>query len=116
MKSVLNSYAEATGQFINPLKCSLFFGSCCPQQIQEEVRSILGVTSLYFKEKYLGLPTPDGRMSHGKFQNLQARLAKRMLVWDDGLLSQPAREVLINSIAQALPTYIMGVFKFRFLM
>ena len=34
--------------------------------------------------------------------------------WGGGLLAQPGREVLIKSVAQALPTYIMGVFKLPF--
>jgi hypothetical protein len=74
----------------------------------------LDVTSLVFEEKYLGLPTPDGRMTWGKLQNLQAQLTKRLLMWGDGNLAQAGREVFIKSVAQALPIYIMGVFKLPF--
>ncbi|XP_073362888.1 uncharacterized protein [Aegilops tauschii subsp. strangulata] len=76
--------------------------------IQEQVRDVLGVTSTVFEEQYLGLPTPEGRMSKGKFQNLQTSLTKRLIQWGDGLLAQPGREVLIKAIAQALPTYTNG--------
>lgn len=34
-----------------------------------------------------------------------------MIEWGDGILAQAGREVLIKAIAQALPTYVMGVFK-----
>jgi hypothetical protein len=34
-----------------------------------------------------------------------------LIEWCDGLLAQSAREVLIKAISQALPTYVMGVFK-----
>ena len=75
------------------------------------VRTVLEVTKVEFKEKYLGLPTPEGQMSKGRFQNLQASLTKRLIQWGDGWLAQPGCEVLIKSVAQSLPTYIMGVFK-----
>jgi hypothetical protein len=51
-------------------------------------------------------------MNRGKFQNLEAKLCKRILQWGD--LSQGGKEVLIKAIAQALPTYIMGLFKLPF--
>lgn len=73
-----------------------------------------GVTILTFEEKYLGLPTPEGRMSKGRFQNLQMSMTKRLIQWGDSLLAQARKEVLIKSVAQALPTYLMGVFKLPF--
>jgi hypothetical protein len=69
---------------------------------------------LLFEEKYLELPTLDGCMSTGKLQNLRAQLTKRLLMWGDGNLAQAGREVFIKAVAQALPTYIMGVFKLPF--
>ena len=110
----LTMYGAATGQSLNYDKCSMFFGTSCPSTVQEEVRQVLQVQSLVFEEKYLGLPTPEGRMSKGKFQNLQTSLTKRLIQWGDGQLAQPRREVLVKSVAQALPTYIMGVFKLPF--
>ena len=111
---ILDQYGKATGQCLNFDKCSIMFGEACPFAVQEEVRDVLHVTSLVFEEKYLGLPTPDGHMSKGKFQNLEMSLTKRLIQWGDGLLGQPGREVLIKSVAQALPTYMMGVFKLPF--
>lgn len=114
IKEALDAYELATGQSLNYDKCCIFFGSACPATVQEHVRPILHVTTSCFEEKYLGLPTPEGRMSKGKFQNLQTSLTKRLIQWGDGHLAQPGREVLIKSVVQALPTYIMGVFKLLF--
>jgi hypothetical protein len=36
---------------------------------------------------------------------------KHMVDWKECTLSQVAKEVLIKSVAQALPTYVMSVFK-----
>jgi hypothetical protein len=53
-------------------------------------------------------------MSKGKFHNIQAQLTKRLIMWEDGHLAQAGREVFIKSVAQSLPTYLMGVFKLPF--
>ena len=49
-------------------------------------------------------------MTRGKFQNLQSRLLKRIIAWGD-TLSLAGKEIMIKAVAQAIPTYIMGVFK-----
>ena len=35
-------------------------------------------------------------------------------MWGDGELAQAGREVFVKTVAQALPIYIMGVFKLPF--
>jgi hypothetical protein len=111
VSEIIDAYAAATGQLINRAKCSILFGPKCPQVTCDEVRKILQVQADPFEDKYLGLPTPYGRMHKGRFQNLQEKLLKRMIIWGDGLPSQGGKEALIKAIAQAIPTYIMSVFK-----
>nr|XP_040258536.1 uncharacterized protein LOC109764695 [Aegilops tauschii subsp. strangulata] len=110
VKQVLHAYERATGQSINPAKCSALFGDACPSEEQQKVRAVLNIVTDLFEDKYLGLPTPEGRMSRGKFQNLQSRLLKRIIAWGD-TLSLAGKETMIKAIAQAIPTYVMGVFK-----
>jgi hypothetical protein len=76
IKKVLDLYALSTGQLINPDKCSIIFGESCPLASRVEVKTMLQVTQKTFETKYLGLPAPEGRMSSGKLQSLQAKLAK----------------------------------------
>jgi hypothetical protein len=87
------------------------FGDSCPIDVREEIKNKLQITHETFESKYLGLPTPEGWMSSGKFQSLQAKLAKCLVEWDDCHKSQAAKEVLIKAIAQAIPLYVMSVFK-----
>jgi hypothetical protein len=108
IKNSLNIYAAGTGQLLNPAKCSITFSVACPDDDQEAIRGILQVQREEFEDKYLGLPTPDGRMHKGRFENLQARLCKHLMLWGDSLCSQSAREVLIKAIAQTIPAYVMG--------
>jgi hypothetical protein len=114
IKAILDTYASSTGQLINPGKCSIMFGNACPTPIRQEVKGVLQVTQEEFETKYLGLPMPEGRMDSGKFQSLQAKLAKCLLEWDDNHKSQAAKEVLIKAIAQSIPVYVMSVFKLPF--
>lgn len=50
-------------------------------------------------------------MCKGKFQSLQDRIWKRLLQWGDSFLSSGGKEVLIKAVIQAIPVYVMGVFK-----
>jgi hypothetical protein len=72
----LDTYAMSTGELINPAKCSIMFGDSCPIGRRIEIKSCLQVTQENFETKYLGLPTPEGRMHKRKFQSFQAKLAK----------------------------------------
>jgi hypothetical protein len=76
-----------------------------------EVKTCLNITQETFETKYLGLPTPEGRMNKGKFQSLQAKLTKCLVEWDDSRKSHAAKEVLIKYVAQALTVYVMAIFK-----
>jgi hypothetical protein len=61
VRGILDAYGKATGQLINHAKCSTLFSRGCPENVQEEVRVVLQVQKPGFEEKYLGLPTPEGR-------------------------------------------------------
>jgi hypothetical protein len=51
-------------------------------------------------------------MTRGKFDELQAKLVKRLMMWGD--MSHGEKKSLIKVVVQALPTFIMGVFKLPF--
>jgi hypothetical protein len=59
----LDNFATNIGQLINLGKCSVLFGTSCIVNICVEVFEALQVTQEVLESKYLGLPTPEGRMS-----------------------------------------------------
>lgn len=87
------------------------FGAACSEENKEEVTWVLNVQNVAREEKYLGLPTPEGRMGKERFKSMKEKLAKRFDNWNEKFMSAGAKEVLIKSVAQAIPTYTMGVFK-----
>ena len=62
-------------------------------------------------EKYLGLPMVGGKNKVITFKELWERIAKRVTSWKEKFTSKAGREVLIKSVAQAIPTYSMSLFK-----
>jgi hypothetical protein len=90
------------------------FGNSCPSNVWEEVKSVLQISQEAFETKYLGLPTPAGRMNKERLQSLQDKLGKRLIEYDDNFMPQSAREILIKAVAQALLVYVMDVFKLSF--
>jgi hypothetical protein len=69
MKILQNYYRIS----LNQTKCSILFSCACLQGTQDNIRSMLQVERDQFEPKYLGLPTPDGRMNKVKFESLQSR-------------------------------------------
>lgn len=81
IREVLDDYAVGTSQFINPAKCSMLIDDITPASVQAEIRSTLQIVGNGFEDKYLGFPTPEGRMNKGKFQSLQEKIWKRIIMW-----------------------------------
>ena len=108
---ILGDYAAATGQLINPAKCSIMFGDVSPTEIKDDIRNILQIGSNAFEDRYLGFPTPEGRMNKGKFQPLHDKLWKRLIQWGEIYLSVGGKEFIIKAVIQAIPVYMMGLFK-----
>lgn len=105
IRDVLEVYGQATRQLLNLSKCPLLFGSSCFDVNTDAVKNVLQATSSGFEEQYLGLPTPDGKMSKGKVQNLQVKLTKCLFSFD-GHPKQAGKEVLIKSVAPSIYTHI----------
>jgi len=111
VKEVIETYESCTGQLINKSKCSIMFKGGDPSEEQIQVKNLLGVDAVAFEARYLGLPTPSGRMKGERFQPLKERFTKRMNDFTEKHMSAAAKKVLIKAVGQALPTYTMSVFK-----
>lgn len=61
-------------------------------------------------EKYLGLPTEVGQSKSGTFKYLRDRVREKIKGWMEKLLSAAGKEVLIKSVAQAIPVFSMSCF------
>ena len=109
--AILGKYEAAFGQAINRQKTTLFFSKNTRQEVRNDIQQMLGARVMSECEKYLGLPMLSGKSKVGTFKELQEKITKRVLGWKEKFISKAGREILIKTVAQAIPTYSMNLFK-----
>uniref|UniRef100_A0A2N9F8H0 Reverse transcriptase domain-containing protein n=1 Tax=Fagus sylvatica TaxID=28930 RepID=A0A2N9F8H0_FAGSY len=102
--STLNVYERASGQKLNYEKTSLFFSTNTAQATRQSICNALRTSSTGDLGKYLGLPPIIGRGKKQAFTEIKQKVARKLHGWKGKMLSQAGREVLIKSVAQALPS------------
>ena len=107
---ILNHYQLGSGQLVNMSKSAIFFSKNCSDTDKEIVKQTTGIQSEALCEKYLGLPTAVGRSTKAAFESIPNKIRGLMGGWGEKQLSCAARETLIKSVAQAIPTYSMSCF------
>lgn len=60
--------------------------------------------------KYLGLPNLLGRMKSNLLGYPKEKFKNKIRSWDNKFVSKLGKEMLIKTVAQALPSYAMSVF------
>ena len=108
---ILNHYELASGQKINYEKSEVSFSKGVSIGQREELTNILSMRQVDNHEKYLGIPSISGRSKKTLFDSLLDRIWKKLQGWKEKLLSRAGKEVLLKSVIQAIPTYLMGVYK-----
>ncbi|XP_031103094.1 uncharacterized protein LOC116006746 [Ipomoea triloba] len=110
IKHCLDAYESMSGQAVNYHKSSICFSRNTPESAREEVAGVLGVVQAQNFGKYLGLPNFVGRNKRAAFAYIEDKIKQRICSWNKRLLSQAGKEILLKSVAQAMPTFSMGVF------
>ena len=108
---LLESYEKASGQSINRQKTTLFFSLKTRPQVKEEIQDTLGAQIIINCERYLKLPMVGGKSKVSTFREVQERVTKRVMRRKEKNISKTGREVLIKTVAQAIPTYSTSMFK-----
>lgn len=109
--NILQQYERASRPKINFIKSSIQFGHTVPAATRDEIRNILGMSNVGGMETYLGLPESLGGALSKIFAFVRERLQDRINGWTSKFFSRCGKEVLIKSVAVAMPTYVMSCFK-----
>jgi len=111
LANILNQYCFASGQAINLNKSGVCFNITCPLFLKRNLAQELRVPIIEKIGKYLGIPTEWDHSKKEMFAWIIARINSKLEGWKEKLLSKAGKEILIKSVVQTLPHYVMSVFK-----
>ncbi|WVZ62142.1 hypothetical protein U9M48_011922 [Paspalum notatum var. saurae] len=110
LKRILGVYERVSGQVINKEKSSILFGPNTSRAVRDELKTTLSISQEKWGERYLGLPVSIGISKKKTFAYLKQRIWCKVQGWQEKMLSKAGKEILIKSVAQAIPTYAMSCF------
>jgi hypothetical protein len=105
LRRVLQDYERASGQKVNLLKSSIFFGDGYSDERKGVLKQAIGVESEALSERYLGLPTMVGKSKDGCFQYITERSGRRFRAGRARGCQRRVRKFLLNQFYRLpLPT------------
>ncbi|XP_019183749.1 PREDICTED: uncharacterized protein LOC109178667 [Ipomoea nil] len=114
VRKCLGIYESFSGQAVNFQKSSITFSRNTVVEVRDLVANASGVGQADDFGKYLGLPSVVGRNRRAVFAYVEQKLRQRFGSWNKRLLSKAGKEVLLKSVAQAMPTYTMSIYLLPF--
>lgn len=107
----LQLYGKASGQLINLQKFSITFGVKIDPFMRQFIGSFIDISKEEGAGTYLGLPECFSGSNKELLKFIIDRLKSRLSHWYSKTLSLRGKEVLLKSLAMALPMYAMSCFK-----
>jgi hypothetical protein len=105
LQHVHSLYEDCSGRTINKEKSSIMFSRNTRQAEKTLVMDVLAIGVEARNEKYLGLPVYMGKSKEKTLTYLEDSVWKIIQGWKEKLLSKAGKEILINAVAQAIPSY-----------
>ncbi|WMV32542.1 hypothetical protein MTR67_025927 [Solanum verrucosum] len=106
---VLRKYEEQSGQLINKDKSSYYVHNKAAHASRQLVEEITGFTRGLFPLTYLGCPIGHAKKKKVYFSMLIKKIQNKLQLWKGKLLTFGGEIVLINSVLQSIPIYLLSV-------
>lgn len=111
LKSIFYCYASISGQIFNYDKSFMFFSNNVQAGLVDNIKRIFQLNVVLKHEKYLCLPSMVGSKKINFFNDIKLRVLNKLWSWQNKFFSSEGKEVLIKTVAQAVPAYTISVFK-----
>ncbi|KAL0446258.1 UNVERIFIED_CONTAM: putative mitochondrial protein [Sesamum latifolium] len=108
---LLGLFAKVSGLHMNLQKSAMVFSRNVDTSLMGSLAAVLGVQIVAKHDKYLGLPTSIGKSKREIGESVKERIWGKLNNWTVRKLSQAERAVLIKTVIQAIPVYVMGCFR-----
>ena len=110
LNDILQIYADCSGQAVNREKSSIYFSANTHQPTRQALKQSLDIHVEAFSERCLGLPTAIGKITSGTFDHIVDRCRSKLHGYSERNMACAAREVLLKTVVQAIPTFSMSCF------
>lgn len=109
--TIFDEYEKASGQQINREKSTITFGEHVFQHTREGIQQILQISKVGGGGKYLGLPEQFNKKKKDMFSYIKQNVMSKIDGWQNRFLTHAGKEVLIKSVASAMPVFTMNSYK-----
>ncbi|KAK6781273.1 hypothetical protein RDI58_023457 [Solanum bulbocastanum] len=106
---VLHEYEHQSGQKVNNDKSFFFLHQNIAMEIPILVEQCVGMNKGSFSMKYLGCPITHTRKKKEYYAELIERVKDKLQSWKGRMLSYGGKEVLLSSVLQSIPIYVLSV-------
>ncbi|GJT53353.1 ribonuclease H [Tanacetum coccineum] len=110
LKNILVRYCRSSGQIINYEKLEVSFSANVEPHVRTHIIESLEVREVTVQSKYLGFPSVIDESKKVVFRAIIDKIKKKLQGWKEKTISIGGKEVLIKSVAQAMPMYVMNIF------
>ncbi|KAL0462405.1 UNVERIFIED_CONTAM: hypothetical protein Slati_0128100 [Sesamum latifolium] len=105
---------QLSSQKVNLKKSSMVLSRNVDQVDRASFADALGIKVIEKHDKYFGLLAVGGRSKSEMFVGIYEKNWKCIQGWNSKLLNQARKEVLIKSVLQSIPSYVMSCFNYPY--
>ncbi|XP_055809510.1 uncharacterized protein LOC129879800 [Solanum dulcamara] len=109
IKQCLLLYQNASAQQVNFHKSEIYFSNNTTEEVKD-VASILNVKKVDKPGQYLGLPASVGCRKKEAFNFILDKVCEKLQSWKRSILSRTGKEILLKTVVQAIPNFLMSLF------